>query len=293
MMNRKIGSHVAMKSPDFYVGSVQEMLANHATTLMLYTGAPQNSRRVPLADLKIPEALQMCENAHLSPSCFVAHAPYLINLANSVDEEKFEMSKQFLQTEMKRTKAMAIPTLVLHPGSHVGAGKEKGIAQCIRGLNEVLDQDETGVRIAIETMAGKGNEIGVYLEDLSHILSQIHRRHQVGICLDTCHLSDAGYPVENVDAFLAIFEQFFSIDDIFVIHLNDSKNIRGSHKDRHENIGYGTIGYDTLYAWFSHPRLYDIPMILETPYVNEKSPYKKEIEMLRFHQFDAHWKDLM
>lgn len=293
MMDRKIGSHVAMKSPDFYLGSIQEMLSNQATTLMLYTGAPQNSKRVPLKDLKIDEALALCEKVSISPSCFVAHAPYLINLANSVDLEKFEMSKQFLKTEMKRTKAMHIPVLVLHPGSHVGAGKEKGIEQLIQGLNDVLDEDDTGVRIAIESMAGKGNEIGTTIEDLAYIVSKIHHREQVGICLDTCHLSDAGYKVENVDAFLTEWEKYFSIQDILAIHLNDSKNPCGSHKDRHENIGYGTIGYDTLYAWFSHPRLYPVPMILETPYINEKSPYQKEIEMLRFHQFDPNWKESM
>lgn len=284
---RLIGSHVSMKAPDFYLGSVQEMLNNSATTLMLYTGAPQNSKRLPVSQLKIEEALDLCLRNNIDYTNFVVHAPYLINLANSLDQEKWERSVQFLISEMKRAEAMHIKTIVLHPGSHLGAGINDGLLAVVKGLDYVLSHDETNVRIALESMAGKGFEVGRNFEELAFILEHVSCKERVGICLDTCHLHDGGFNVHDVDKLVHDFDSIIGLNKLWVIHLNDSKNECDSHSDRHENIGYGHIGFTTLDKWYSHPLLQHIPFILETPYINkEKSPYKKEIMMLNKHEFD-------
>ncbi len=284
---RLIGSHVSMKAPDFYLGSVQEMLNNSATTLMLYTGAPQNSKRLPVTQLKIEEALELCTRNNIDNTNFIVHAPYLINLANSLDLEKWERSVQFLLSEMKRAEAMHIKTIVLHPGSHLGAGIKEGLLMVAKGLDYVLSIDETHVRIAIESMAGKGFEVGRNFEELAFIIEHVSHQERVGVCLDTCHLHDSGFNVHDVDKLLQDFDNIIGLNKLWVIHLNDSKNECGSHSDRHENIGYGKIGFTTLDKWYTHPLLHHIPFILETPYINkEKSPYKKEIMMLNKHEFD-------
>lgn len=285
-MGKYIGSHVSMKAPNYYLDSINETILNNATTLMLYTGAPQNSYRVPLEELKIKQALDLALSNNLDISKFIAHAPYILNLANPLDKEKVLTSIRLLQIELERTNAMGIKTIVLHPGSYVKGTLEEGIKTLIDALNVVLDNSTNKVKIALETMAGKGKEIGSDFFQIKQIIEGINRKDLIGVCLDTCHLNDSGMDISDPYQVLKEFDEIIGLNYLLCVHLNDSKNERGSHKDRHENIGRGTIGFEVLEKWFSCKLLTEIPLILETPFINEKSPYKKEIEMLRSGVFD-------
>ena len=269
----KLGSHVSLKAPDFLLGSLQEAKSYGADCLMFYTGAPQNTIRVELKKMRIEEA-----NRFDSDLIRICHAPYVLNLANP-DDSKRAFSISFLQEEANRAFRLGARCIVLHPGSSLGQGFE----EAARHVANSLDSLSLPIPIALETMAGKGSEIGRSLEEIAYLLSL--SRQDLRVCLDTCHLSDAGYDLSDPDAFLNELERFFPLEKVAVIHLNDSKNPRGSHKDRHENIGYGAIGFKTLYGFASHPRLKDIPIILETPYFEGKAPYGREIAMLRKGEF--------
>ena len=211
-----IGSHVSMKAPDFYLGSVKEALSYGANTLMLYTGAPQNTVRTELSKLKIEEAFALIKEQQLDISKFICHAPYLINLSNSLSPEKLDMSIRLLRLEMERTKAMGIEVLVLHPGGHMTAGVDVGLDTLIKNLNYVLDTDTTGVKIAIETMAGKGSEVGTTLEQVSYVIKNINKKDQVGVCLDTCHLNDSGYNVSNTKQLIEQIKNTISLEKVSV-----------------------------------------------------------------------------
>ena len=284
-----LGSHVSMSGPDYYLGSVKEALSYGSNTFMFYTGAPQNTIRLPLEKLKIEEGRQLIKSSGLDESKIVVHAPYLINIANQLNEETYELSKRQLLNELKRTYAFGPKVLVLHPGSHVKTGVENGIDSIVNALDEVLSDDGTDVKIALETMAGKGSEMGTSFNELKEILNRLKFPERVGICMDTCHIDDAGYDVKNIDNILKEFDSIIGLDKLLVVHVNDSKNPLGAHKDRHENIGYGFLGFETLYKVVHHPLLKGIPMILETPYFEGNPPYKKEIEMLRVGRFED-WK---
>lgn len=280
-----IGSHVGMSGKEMFLGSVKEALSYGANTFMVYTGAPQNTRRKELKDLRIEEAHVLMKESGITK--FIVHAPYIINLANTVKPETFELAVDFLKLEIERTAAMGSQVLVLHPGSHVEAGVEAGTAQIIKGLNMVLTAD-TPVYIALETMAGKGSEIGRTFEELKAIYDGVDHPEKLRVCMDTCHLSDAGYPVAtDFDSVLAEFDRIIGLEQLAAIHINDSKNQKGAHKDRHANLGDGHIGFDALKYIVHHPLLKDIPKILETPYVddpekegNKLPPYKEEIARL-------------
>ncbi len=280
-----LGSHVGMSGKDMFLGSVKEAISYGANTFMVYTGAPQNTRRKDVSELRIEEAHALMEEAGISR--FIVHAPYIINLANTVKPETFELAVDFLKLEIKRTAAMGSNILVLHPGSHVDAGMDAGIAQIIKGLNTVLTAD-TPVYIALETMAGKGSEIGSRFEELKAIYDGVNHPEKLRICMDTCHLSDAGYPVSTDFAgILAEFDRILGLDQLAAIHINDTKNPQGARKDRHANIGDGYLGFDVLQYIVHHPALDDIPKILETPYIDNPSkegdkiaPYKEEIARL-------------
>ena len=281
-----IGSHVSMSGPEYYVGSVKEALSYDANTFMFYTGAPQNTIRLPLERLKIDEGRALIKEHGIDESKIVVHAPYIINIANQLNVDNYELGKRHLLSELKRTYAFGPKILVLHPGSHVSTGVENGLDSIIKALDEVLDQDGTDVKIALETMAGKGSEMGTSFEQLKQIISSLKKPERVGVCLDTCHISDNGFDVSNIDDILASFDQIIGLDKLLVVHVNDSKNPIGAHKDRHENIGYGHLGFETLNKVVHHPLLKGIPMILETPYYEGNPPYKKEIEMLRNQKFE-------
>ena len=285
-----IGSHVSMSAPDFYLGSVQETLSYGANAFMFYTGAPQNSYRKPLEELKIEEGYALIKKAGLDESKIVVHAPYIINLANRSRPELYQSSKEIFLNEIRRTSAFHASIIVLHPGAHVSQGNEEAISALIDALDEILDNDGTNVKIALETMAGKGTEIGISFEQIHQIIAASKHSDRLGVCLDTCHLNDAGYDVHDINNVLKKFDDIIGLDRLLVVHLNDSKNERGAHKDRHENIGYGTIGFKTLNAYVHHPLLVNVPKILETPYINDKPPYKEEIKMLREGIFIEDWK---
>ena len=286
-----IGSHVSMNSPEFYEGSVKEALSYGANTFMFYTGAPQNSYRKPLSELKIQEGRKLIKEAGIDESKIIVHAPYIINGANKAREDLFDLSIKVISSEIKRTAGFGCKTIVLHPGAHVGAGAESAIKNIAECLDIVFSQDNSDVRIAIETMAGKGTEIGITFEQVRAIIDQCHYPERLGVCLDTCHISDAGYDIKDVDGILKEFDRVIGLDKLLVVHINDSKNPMGTHKDRHENIGYGYIGFETLYKFVHHPLLNGIPKILETPYFNEKPPYKQEIQMLKDGQYIEGWRE--
>lgn len=275
-----LGSHVSMKAPDYLVGSVSEALSYNANALMLYTGAPQNSKRIPVEKLKIEEARKMMEENGLSMERMIVHAPYIINLANSVKPETSEFGGEFLAEELRRVEAIGARYLVLHPGAHLKAGADVGIKWIIDRLNEVLDADTGNVIIALETMAGKGTEIGRSFEELAQIREGVHKKERIGVCLDTCHIHDAGYDLSDFDSILKQFDEILGLEQLKVLHINDSKNVRGAKKDRHENIGKGEIGFDILHTVVWHPALENVTKILETPYIDGKAPYKEEIEAL-------------
>lgn len=293
MENKEIylGSHVSMNAPDFYLGSVKEAISYGSTTFMFYTGAPQNSFRKPLSELKIAEGRKLLKEAGFDESKLVVHAPYIINAANFAREDLYEMSINTIISELRRTSGFGCHILVLHPGSHVGAGADAGILALANALDKVFASDGTDVKIALETMAGKGHEIGITFEQIRAIIDKCQYKDRLGVCLDTCHISDAGYDVSDFDHILKQFDEIIGLDRLLVVHVNDSKNPIGAHKDRHENIGYGYIGFETLYKVVNHPLLRNIPKILETPYYNEKAPYKQEIAMLRSGKYIDNWRD--
>ena len=275
-----IGSHVGYKKDSGLVGSVEEALSYGANTFMFYTGAPQNTIRSSIDLDNVKKAYTLMEDNAIDKNNVIVHAPYIINLANG-DPNKFNFSCNFLSEELKRVSTFGFKYLVLHPGSHVGLGVDVGISNIVKALNLVLDKDNTNVMILLETMAGKGSEVGRCFEEIKTIIDGVSKKGRIGICLDTCHLNDAGYNLNNFDDVLNSFDKIIGIDKIKCIHINDSKNILGSHKDRHENIGKGTIGLDTLIKIIDCDKLKDVPKILETPYIDGHAPYKEEISLIR------------
>ena len=292
----KIGSHVGMSGKEMFLGSVKEAVSYGANTLMVYTGAPQNTRRKDISELNI-EAGQAYMKEH-GLQDLIIHAPYIINLGNSVKPETFELAVEFLAVELERTKAMGSKILVLHPGAHVGAGEDIGTSQIVKGLNEVLTSD-TDVYVTLEAMAGKGSEIGRNFEELARIYDGVHHNDKLRVCFDTCHVHDSGYDiVSDFDGVIEQFDKVIGKDQIAVFHINDSKNPRGAGKDRHENIGFGHIGFDAIHRIVYHPDFESIPKILETPYIpsvedpkKTYAPYKHEIAMLRSQDFNPKIKE--
>lgn len=287
-MNLIIGSHVSFKKEDGLVGSVKETLGYNGNTFMFYTGAPQNANRLPINMQHVEAAKKMMLDNGIDINNVIVHAPYIINLANGDD---FAIS--FLKQEVNRCVQLGIKKMVLHPGSYVKLTKEEGINNVIDGLNHILTGD-TNITILLETMAGKGTEIGACFEDLKYIIDNVKYNNKLGVCLDTCHISDAGYDISNFDNVLDDFDKIIGIDKLLCVHVNDSKNEKGSKKDRHENFGFGSLGFENLINVIYNPRLKNVPKILETPYVSKDDsskerlypPYKYEIEMIRNKKFD-------
>ena len=288
----KLGSHVGMNGRKMMLGSVEEALSYGANTFMIYTGAPQNTRRKDISELNIDAAWKLMEANDIHE--FVIHAPYIINLGNTIKPETFELAVEFLQLELERTESCKSHTLILHPGAHVGAGADAGIAQIVKGLNTVLTKD-TNCNIALETMAGKGTEIGRSFEELARIYDGVVHNEKLRVCFDTCHTHDSGYDIiHDFDGVINHFDKLIGKEQIAVFHINDSKNIRGASKDRHANIGLGEIGFDALSYIVHHKDFKTVPKILETPYIpsteNPKksfAPYKHEIEMLKTKTFSS------
>ena len=286
MSKIKLGCHVGMAGKEMFLASAKEAASYGANVFMLYTGAPQNTRRKDISELNIEAGWEYARQHGIEE--IVVHAPYIINLANTVKPETYELAVEFLEKEIIRTAAMRSRIMVLHPGSHVNAGVEAGIAQVIKGLNTVLNQNDDDVYIALETMAGKGSEVGRTFEELKAIYDGVDKKDRLRVCFDTCHVNDAGYDIVNhYDEVFEEFDKVIGLDQIAVFHINDSMNPLGAHKDRHANIDKGSIGYETLHRLVHDERFIDVPKILETPWLAEegsdkktKPQYKEEIEWL-------------
>ena len=291
-----IGSHVSFGEKQL-LGSLEEAISYNANALMFYTGAPQNTIRKPISDKLLDDAINYAKENNFDFNNIVCHAPYIINLANKSQADKWDFSINFLINEIKRCEKLGVNKIVLHPGSSVGITQEEGLDNIIEALKIILEND-TNVNILLETMAGKGNECGRTIDQIAYIINNVNS-NLLKVCVDTCHINDAGYNVNEFDQYLEEFDQKIGIDKIYCIHLNDSKNILGSHKDRHENIGFGEIGFEALYKVLTNKKLENIPKILETPYLAvtdkiKKAPYKEEIAMLRKGTFDKDvFKDIL
>ncbi len=285
-----IGSHVKFTNDEQLLGSVKEALSYNANTFMFYTGAPQNTKRSPINEELTIASYELMKEHNINPEKIIIHAPYIVNLGNL---ENFDFSVSFLKNEVERAHLLGVKNIVLHPGASVRYSKSESLSSIIKGLNLILDNNYD-VTICLETMAGKGTEIGASMEDLKTIIEGIKYQDKIGLCLDTCHLFDSGISLTNFNTYLDNLDKFIGLKYLKCIHINDSKNPIGSHKDRHENIGFGSIGFDTLINIIYNDRLKNIPKILETPYIsreeNEKEkiypPYKYEISMIRAKKFD-------
>lgn len=279
-----LGSHVSMSGKRMLEESSETAASYGANTFMIYTGAPQNTRRKPIEDLNIEAGKK--HMAEHGIDNIIVHAPYIINIGNTIKSNVFNLGVDFLQQEIVRTEALGSKQIVLHPGAHVGAGPEEGIKKIIEGLNEVLS-NKNDVQIALETMAGKGSEMGRTFEELAMIIDGVTNNERLSVCFDTCHVHDSGYDIVNdFDGVLEEFDRIVGIDRIKVVHVNDSKNPMGARKDRHENIGFGHIGFDRLHNIITHDALKSVPKILETPFVgiektDKRAPYKHEIDMIK------------
>ena len=283
-----IGSHVSFDSKEQLLKSVKESISYGGNTFMFYTGAPQNTRRCVIDDELTFLAFNLMKENNIDLDKVICHAPYIVNLANDLDPEKYDFSIKFLRHEIERLETLNIKYLVLHPGSSVGIEKSKALNNISYALNKILSID-TNVMILLETMAGKGTECGINIDEIKTIIDGVDKKDNIGVCLDTCHLNDSGIDLSKFDDYLNEFDSIIGINKIKCVHINDSKNVIGSHKDRHENIGYGTIGFDNLINVIYNDRLKDIPKILESPYVGENKeypPYKFEIEMIRNKKFN-------
>ena len=280
-MNLIIGSHVSFTKDTQLLGSLNEALSYNANPFLFYTGAPQNTNRCSINKELTIEAQQKMKENNIDIKNIIIHAPYIINLANI---NNMDFNIRFLQEEINRASELNVTKIVLHPGSHIGKGIESGINNIVNALNQINFKN---IVVLLETMAGKGTECGVNITELKQIIDNIKDKEHIGICLDTCHLNDSGIDINNFDKYLDEFDKLIGIDKIGCIHINDSKNPINSHKDRHENIGFGTIGFENLINVIYNERLKNIPKILETPYINKKAPYKEEIEMIRKKEFNS------
>ncbi len=285
-----IGSHINVKAPKMLLGAVEEAIAEGANTFMFYTGAPQNTIRKPISEFRLEEAKNLMSSNNINIDNVVVHAPYIINLANTKNVYTAELAVSFLKQEILRVAEIGCKILVLHPGAHVGIGSAAGIKVIANRLNEIFATDNSNVIIALETMSGKGSEVGANLDEIISLIKNIERKDRIGICLDTCHLHDSGYDLTDFDDILDKIDKEIGLSFVKVVHVNDSKNILGSHKDRHENIGYGYIGFATLLNIIENPRLIDVPKILETPYICDNPPYKQEILMIKNRTFNPNLK---
>ena len=283
MENNKliIGSHVSMKAPKYLLGAIDEAISYNANTFMFYTGAPQNTIRKATKDLFIKEFKEKLVAKNIDINNVIVHAPYIINLANSIKADTFQLAVDFLRQEIIRCQDIGIKTLVLHPGSAVGALPQIALEQIIKGLNAACVPEQT-VKIALETMSGKGSEVGTNFEQLQYIINNVQNPELIGVCWDTCHLSDAGYDLNNnLEQIIKQFDKLIGLDKLLVIHINDSKNPINAHKDRHANLGMGYLGFQTLINIIYHPLLLNKIKILETPWINGHPPYLHEIKMIR------------
>lgn len=286
-----IGSHTSYLKDKGLLGVVEESISYGSNIFMFYTGSNQSTLRFPINKELTEKAHKiMLENGFDKTKCII-HAPFIINLANNTDPAKYNFYINFFKEELKRCIELDIRNMVLHPGSYTSLDRQTGIENIAFGLNEAL-KDIDGVNLLLEYMSGKGTEVGSSIDDLSGIINLLDEdvKEKVFVCLDTCHMNDSGIDIANIEEFLDEFDKKIGINKIKCIHINDSYNVVGAHKDRHANIGYGTIGFEKLLNVIYNSRLDNIPKILETPWINRNeknayAPYKYEIEMIRNKKF--------
>ena len=288
-MNLIIGSHVSFNSKAQLLGSVREALSYNANTFMIYTGGAQSTLRSDINSEYTYEAFKLMIENNINPKNVIVHAPYIVNLANKSDINKYNFYIEFLVNELNRVKELGLDKMVLHPGSATTCTKEEAISNIAEAINKIYE-NTTDVVILLEYMAGKGNEVGSSIGELKGIIDKINDKERIGVCIDTCHMNDSGVDIAKFDEFLDEFDREIGIGKIKCVHVNDSLNPIGSHKDRHANIGYGIIGFDNLINVVYNNRLEGIPFILETPYINRNNkdayaPYKMEIESIRNKKF--------
>ena len=288
-MNLIIGSHVSFNSKKQLLGSVEEALSYNANTFMIYTGGAQSTIRSNINDEYTYEAFKVMLENNINPKNIIVHAPYIVNLANKSDERKYDFYIDFMANELNRVKELGLDKIVLHPGSATTCSREEAILNIANGINKIYEKT-SDVMILLEYMSGKGNEVGTSILELKNIIDNINDKDRIGVCLDTCHMNDSGIDISKFNEFLNEFDSMIGIDKIKCVHVNDSMNTIGSHKDRHANIGYGTIGFDNLINVIYNERLNGIPFILETPYINRNSndaypPYKMEIDSIKNKKF--------
>lgn len=288
-MNLIIGSHVSFNSKKQLLGSVEEALSYNANTFMIYTGGAQSTARSSINDEFTYEAFKVMLENNINPKNVIVHAPYIVNLANKNDERKYDFYIDFMANELNRVKELGLDKIVLHPGSATTCSREEAILNIVNGINKIYEKT-SDVMILLEYMSGKGNEVGTSILELKNIIDKIDDKDRIGVCLDTCHMNDSGIDISKFNEFLDEFDLMIGIDKIKCVHVNDSMNTIGSHKDRHANIGYGTIGFDNLINVIYNERLNGIPFILETPYINRNNkdayaPYKMEIDSIKNKKF--------
>lgn len=284
-----IGSHVSFVNSTQLLGSVEEALSYKANTFMFYTGSTQSTQRGIISDELTYKAFELMIKNGINSDNVIVHAPYIINFANRKDEDKYKFYVDFFAEELNRVKKLGLNKIVLHPGSAVNCERHEALENIAHALNLVFSMTED-VIVLLEFMAGKGNEVGKSIDELNEIINMIDNKERIGVCLDTCHMNDAGIDISKIDEFLDEFDSKIGLNRVKCVHLNDSLNERESHKDRHANIGYGTIGFDNLINVVYNKRLSHLPFILETPYINrnskdERPPYKEEIESIRNKKF--------
>ena len=270
-----LGAHLSASKG--FVNMYETALSIGANTFQFFTRNPRGGKAKDIDKSDIDEFLKLV-NANASFGTVLAHAPYTLN-ACSVKADVRTFALETFKDDIARMELIPNQLYNFHPGSHVGQGEEKGIEQIAEILNEVIFEDMT-TTVLLETMAGKGSEIGKTFEELNEIIKRVEQSDKVGVCLDTCHVHDGGYDIVNsLDEVIEQFDKVIGIDRLKALHLNDSKNPVGAHKDRHEKIGEGYIGINAFEKIVNHPVLSTLPMFLETP--NELDGYAKEIELLR------------
>ena len=286
-----IGSHTSFLKDKGLLGVVEESISYNANIFMFYTGSNQSTLRFPINKELTAKAHELMKEHGFDKTKCIVHAPFIINLANNTDPSKYEFYINFLKEELNRCIELDIRNVVLHPGSYTSLDRVTGIKNIANGLNTAL-KDIDGVNLLLEYMSGKGTEVGTSIDDLKGIIDLLDEevKKKVFVCLDTCHMNDSGVDLKDIDLFLDEFDLKIGIDKIKCIHINDSYNVVGSHKDRHANLGYGTIGFNKLINVIYNERLDNIPKILETPWINRNeknsyAPYKYEIENIRNKKF--------
>ena len=270
----KIGCHLS--SSKGYLAMGKQAVEIGANVFQFFTRNPRGGKAKEINEDDVKKFLDFASENGITN--FLAHAPYTLN-ACAADERIREFARETFADDLKRLEYTPGSMYNFHPGSHVGQGAEKGIGYIADTLNYVMEPQQS-TTILLETMSGKGSEVGRNFEELQSIIEKVELKDKIGVCLDTCHVFDGGYDiVEHLDDVILEFDKVIGLDRLKAIHLNDSMNTLGSHKDRHARIGEGNIGKEALFGVINHPSLKNLPFYLETP--NELPGYAKEIEMLK------------